>query len=411
MPIITPEIPNEMTIIEHWKHYMSNIPSPEPYIDWGFYAMIAAACQRRIWLSGGTMAIYPNMFVFLVGEPAIGKGNVISSVRDILKDHIIDKEKRNETTGLIEAGKLRFPLAADCTTFQALVQETALSVSFMRDVKPPYAHCSLSFMLDEIASLLNDEADQLEVFLRTAWTCKDYDKKTKHHNCDLLRNIWVNILGGITPDEMTKIVKMGITGTGLASRTIMVYSARNRFKKFFIDAPDESQMVSRAEVSAHLAKLGSLYGRIELPDNVKEYCENLIVDDRRFIACRHPKLAHYYGRKNLHILKLAICLLLSDEARLRPLEIQHIDRALEALNSIEPAMPNAIDCGGRNHLSTISIKIMRTIRERGECSLSELQAVCWEDAAAKETEEAFNFLRDHGKILPIPGKTTHYKIA
>jgi len=387
---------------------MSNIPSPDSYIDWGFYSLISAGLQRRVWLSSGHMAIYPNMFVFLVGKPAIGKGNVINAVRGILTDHVLEKERRDDTTGLIVPGRYRFPLAADCTTFESLIQEMALCTSI--DKEHMYAHCSLTFMLDEIHSLLNDETDKLEIFLRTAWTCRDYDRKTKNKGHFLLRNIWLNILGGITPDEMTKIVRLGITGTGLASRTVMVYADQNRFKRFFIDEPTDDQYHSRALVSAHISKLGNLYGKIETPDNVQKYCEELIHDNTRYVASKHPLLEHYYGRKSLHIIKLAICLMMADEARVRPITIEYIDQALEILNQQEPTMPEAIDVGGKNHMSTIAIRIIRALRERREASLHELQAICFDDATPKETEETVEYMLKHGKITNVPKRSTHYML-
>ena len=39
--------------------------SPDLFIDWGFYSLISAALQRRVWLYPDSMAIYPNVFTLL----------------------------------------------------------------------------------------------------------------------------------------------------------------------------------------------------------------------------------------------------------------------------------------------------------------------------------------------------------
>ena len=44
-----------MTNIEKWRHFLKDLESPDMFVDWGFYSMIATALQRRVWL-------YPDTF-------------------------------------------------------------------------------------------------------------------------------------------------------------------------------------------------------------------------------------------------------------------------------------------------------------------------------------------------------------
>ena len=74
-----------MNNLGKWRFYLKDIESPDLFIDWGFYSLISAALQRRVWLYPDAMAIYPNIFTLLVGPPAAGKSRVISQIADIIK--------------------------------------------------------------------------------------------------------------------------------------------------------------------------------------------------------------------------------------------------------------------------------------------------------------------------------------
>ena len=100
-----------MTMRDNWRLYLEDLESPNLYIDWGFYFLISSCLQRRLWTSQGINAIYPNLFMLLVGPPACGKSRLISMISDILQDKellVMSKDKKH-TAPL-------FPYAADSNT-------------------------------------------------------------------------------------------------------------------------------------------------------------------------------------------------------------------------------------------------------------------------------------------------------
>src|SRR5437667_9649237 len=86
-----------MTNYERWKSYMSGFSSPDNYIDWGWYYLIAASLQRRVWCGPLHSPLYSNNYTILVGEPGIGKGLVIKQVSEFLRFHKIENPKINGT--------------------------------------------------------------------------------------------------------------------------------------------------------------------------------------------------------------------------------------------------------------------------------------------------------------------------
>ena len=86
-----------MTNIEKWRHFLKDLESPDIFIDWGFYSMLATALQRRVWLYPDTFTLYPNLFTMLVGPPAAGKSRVISQVSEFIKNQsLIEKIPQNK---------------------------------------------------------------------------------------------------------------------------------------------------------------------------------------------------------------------------------------------------------------------------------------------------------------------------
>src|SRR6266568_2702429 len=55
----------------------SFIDSPENYNLWVGATVIGATLKRHVWIGRGTWKLYPNLFTYLIGAPAIGKGAAI----------------------------------------------------------------------------------------------------------------------------------------------------------------------------------------------------------------------------------------------------------------------------------------------------------------------------------------------
>ena len=128
-----------MTNLEKWRFYLEDLESPDLYLDWGFYFLISSCLQRRIWTSQGINAIYPNLFMLLVGPPACGKSRLISMISDIIEDNelkIMSKDKK-QTAPL-------FPYTADSITAEALSRYLAEECTkvFTLEDGSDYVHAS-----------------------------------------------------------------------------------------------------------------------------------------------------------------------------------------------------------------------------------------------------------------------------
>ncbi|HTH21963.1 MAG TPA: DUF3987 domain-containing protein [Nitrososphaeraceae archaeon] len=411
-----------MTNLERWHKYMAKMKCPEHYITMGFYYMIAAALQRRVWAGPKELPCFPNIYVVLVGEPATGKGQVISQVNEMLKYHKLkpDKDDPNanmaaafvspEQIGMKEKKELLlFPMAPDSVTYEALMQTHARSTRLIsyKDINPltgamemrPYTHNSLAFALEEMSSLFNRKSEDISRYLLNAYDCRDYTYKTKHQGEDEIRRPCLNLLAGTVPSFIEDSYDKRIMTEGLSSRTFFIYATGPRFYQFGVPAFTEEQIKCKMEVLDHLKKLSSLFGNViydpEGYELMRKHIEEILPYKRENTSL---KLNPYYGRKDMHLLKMSMIIHFSDSLEMMVSRIA-CETALALLAEVEKNMHWALSFGGRNPLAGISKEMMKYIKSKGG---SVKQNELWEEFIGDVNQVEFNevlvFLRDTGKI-------------
>ena len=72
-------------VIEQYLEYTKDAPTPKVFRLWSAIHAVGAAGERRIWTTLGTNKLYPNLFIFLVGPPGIGKTQAINPMSEMLR--------------------------------------------------------------------------------------------------------------------------------------------------------------------------------------------------------------------------------------------------------------------------------------------------------------------------------------
>ena len=199
-------------LLDKWKYYTKDLISPDSYIEMGFFYLMAAAMQRRLWLgdTSGLSQLFPNMYIILVGPPACGKGLVLKQVIQILKHYKITHGNEfvkaeeaavkalaaelgigSNLSSPIDFDNYLIPVSADATTYEQLLRIMTRSTRIheIKETKQKYVHKSLCFCLEEISSLFRRKAEDVVRFLIVAFDCGDYDYETKHFSADRIRKM------------------------------------------------------------------------------------------------------------------------------------------------------------------------------------------------------------------------------
>lgn len=373
---------------EKWDLLTKDLPCPQSYLDFGFYFLIAAALQRRVWYYDLMYKpLFVNMYITLVGRPAVGKGLVISLIKDLLKHHKDEKGVPIKTSIGSEL-PLLFPMGGDTITFEKLLDAMASCTRTVRmpDGKP-YIHCSYSFILSELSSLFKIQAIDVTKFLLQAFDCEDYDKGTKTQGENKLRNSCLNFIAGTQIKTLKDMALKGLLDDGFSSRTIFLFENSRRFDRFhltqIVDELDFSvsslvgnlsseQYEARNGLLEWLKQLSKLAGRIYYDNTTANWLENWYVNTHCPIELRaNDYMAGYFGRKKVHILKLAAAIHFS-ECITMEVSLEELKKALGMLNAIEPNLYAGMALSGKNELYAQTRSMLMFIQKKQAVTEQEL---------------------------------------
>lgn len=373
-----------MTNIDRWRLYCRDIFSPDHFVDWGWYSLVSAVLQRRVFFDNEENPLFAAQYIVLIGPPGVGKGLVLDKVSEFIK-HFRQytapmsnmMSAVNSTHGGARVGdRYMFPLAADSTTFESLLVEVVEAAETYKGIDgKERMQSSLYFLLDEYTSIFKQHADELITFLQTAWNAKDYTRKTKHQGVNSLKNPCINILGGTTPSDFSKLLRREVIGSGIMGRTILVFGQKNRGRGIKIPAPDEEQLKAKAELLEHIKLLKSVVQCVKYSAEAEEFLTEWYSDEHRVRVNKNQLLDEYYVRKLTHVHKICMALHFSDPGFEKPMSRTTVARAIDILNKVEPQMHMALMAGGRNELSPITAKILEWMT-RYPAGVSESELLC-----------------------------------
>lgn len=425
-----------MTNLERWRNYMRDVNSPDTFIDMGFYYMINATLQRRVWVNPDHTPLFPNMYVVLVGGPAVGKGRVVKPVTEFLKYwnvadlnkdplKLIDKKDQsdaaaiealqayeekmgNKVTKTDKPPKPLIPIAADATTYEALLKSMANNICVNEKVTKTslsptgtYIHKSMAFSLEEMSSLVKHKAKDVMDFMLKAYDCGDYNYETKHHGKDKLRKVCLNFFAGTTPNTMQKSMSQDILDDGFSSRTIFVYEFSARKNQFGIFEHDEEQKEDRKQILKQIHSLGKIFGRVEYTEEayayLKYYFEEVLPDPTKGRVNDNIKLDSYYGRKNMHVPKMAMAVHFADKTDML-ITLDEVEKAVEILNHLEHNMHYALAFGG-NPIAPVSKKIIQSLRQGKPKTHKQLWMEFTDELREDEFREAMRYVEATGLVM------------
>ena len=447
-----------------WHYFNKDNESPNIYIDYGFYSLIASALQRRVWVGDELNPIFPNLYVILVGKAGIGKGQVIFPMLDILRHHKYYPQSRSTQGGKInniskeelekaeemvrEAQEMQatmmataasmpninhtqpketpllFPLLEDATTYEALCQFMSKATRAMpieeycqkqgKVVTSRYIHTSLTVGCEDLGTLLREHTTDIVQFMLATYNCRNYTYRTKTKSTDFIKKGCLNLIGGTTPSFMEKIFTDGLLNEGFGSRTFFVFAASKRFNKFEIEPYNEKQLKGRQDLMDYVEKLSHLYGQVTYTKDAWEYLKSWWEHDQGNVKgwrCNmSPKLDAYYARKKLHVIKMAMIHHFSDLKDFNKVDMQinlfDVQQALHILEQAEQSMHHALNVGGLNPLAPVARKIREHLKSFPEgLTKDEIWCDFFEDVKSSgEMDDIIQYLLGVDKLEKVTGK-------
>ena len=387
-----------MTILEKWRFYLEDLESPDLYLDWGFYFLISSCLQRRIWTSQGINAIYPNLFMLLVGPPACGKSRLISMISDIIEDNelkIMSKDKK-QTAPL-------FPYTADSITAEALSRYLAeeCTKAFTLEDGSDYVHASCTMLIEELGVFLKKRTEDTVNMLNQLYDARNYRYYTKKQGKDNVQNVCVSMIAGTTPAFIRECFNENLISQGFTSRFIVVYQDEPRFLRQFTGFTDK-HIQARADVVQHVKKLSKRCGPVPMSKECAAYHKKRY-ESGSYINNRinsSPKLDLYYARKNIHLQKLALAVQMGNSAESKEVTLEAFKYAEKFIAETELFMHRSYDLTGRNVIHEFTRKLSEYVNDKEDGVSHKKLWLDWHsDLKKDELEAALEFLMQTDQIV------------
>jgi len=270
-----------MTNFEKWRYYLDDLESPDVFINWTLMWTISAALQRRVYYGSLKAPIFANTFIVFVADPGIGKSNAarIAGTHILKTFFTTKKEVLDPQTG----APLQIPaitFSADCTTYESLIQQLGMAIRGYEQtrvtenglrIKVPASHNSMCLLLsEELTTLFRTNMEDVSGALNQWWDAQDFHYKIKHGPEDNIKNVCVNLLGCTTPDNVAKLMKLGVLDQGLTARALFIYGTQPRKRTLKYNF-SQDQIAKFEEVRNHIKHLLTLEGEIDFTDEASEW--------------------------------------------------------------------------------------------------------------------------------------------
>lgn len=332
--------------IDGFMALTENSEPPVLYRKWCAISAIASALQRKVKLELGlSLTIYPNFYIVLVGPSATGKGTAMRYVYDIIKEIPAIKQ------------------AAQATSLQSLIRR--MKETNLTDVGADGTmrfHSSITIFSEEFTVFLGYHNQELMAALCDWYDCRDrwvYD--TIKRDREEIVGVWVNILGGTTPDNIQSSFPMEAIGGGLTSRIIFV-NEEKRNKLVIFPAATLAEIELQQYLIRDLEQISLLSGNYQYTEGALDFYADWCIEADRNPPFHDKKFDGYNGRRRNHLNSIAMVCAAS---RSNDLSITRydIERAASLLAEVEVKMGTVFRGIGKSDISGViadAIKFLET---------------------------------------------------
>lgn len=399
-----------MTNLEKWLLRVKWLPSPAIIKEWFWYFTCGAALERRVWSTMNIKQLFPNLFLFIVCPPGVGKTVIGVEALKLLKSlTVIDNSK--EKFGFEPKKTCRYAVCPDASTFEAMLiwLEKNAKKKFVLPTKGvTYKHTSAAILLpNELGSMLKDGADDIATFLLQAYDCGDYDRITKHQGDDILRDLCISICGSCQPNWIKDMMNKGLLGKGFFSRTLMLYSNETS-KKYADPIIEPEQENAERELRAFIVKLSNLYGKVDFTPDAWEAYNDWFNKEKYLIRTNHSAvLDEYYNRKDMHFRKLVLVKHFSESASMT-ITLDPVIQAERLLNELETQMHRVLNVNVLNPEAILADELKDFVRTLKRATLKDILARFHSQHTLMSIKSSLDFLVSTEQLVKLKQGTTDY---
>jgi hypothetical protein len=377
---------------------------PNKFYLWSAISVVAAAMERKVWLPWGNINFYPNMYIFLVSRPGVGKSSAIRPGQKIIKKVNTDFNRlmRLLPNKITEPKLLEMLGEKDFFLWQGT----------------HYPHTSVYYIASEASTCFNDPYGGFTQTITALYDGDDISKATVSRPLPIhIENPCVNIIAGCTFDYLSRLLTTeGILG-GFASRITYVVQDEimERKSEWQEDTKSRGASTLDAGLVADLAAINAMTGPFTAsPEFQEAWNEWFPVFDKAYQAEESEKLQALMVRKPTAMHKLPM-ILSAAESDDRILRLSHWNNALALIDEVEEKIPGMIRQGQAGNTQTgegRNSAIFKALKERnGEMTQADLIVLLTSLGHGHgEAASALSGLMANDSVIKVIGGKLHLMI-
>ena len=297
--------------------------SPEIFRRWAAIGSIAATLEQKVWLQTSS-SLYPNLYVFLVAHPGVGKTRTVRAV----KRYFTELPDPHIAPTSVTASSL----------VDALVKAKR---TLIRIPEGPLEYNSLLIAADELTAFMHKYDDEMIGVLSAFYDNDTYGQHRRGNEIRIsIKSPQVNILSGTTPSNLIKFLPENAWEQGFTSRIILVFSDERTIGDDFAD--HDSSL--NGDLIHDLKAINSLMGEFKVTEDYRNAVNNWRSLGEPPVP-NHPKLIHYATRRRVHLYKLSMVAAV-DRSDTLLLTKEDFNRAMGWLLEAEVNMPDIFKASG-----------------------------------------------------------------
>ena len=376
-----------MSYLRDYELYSSGNKSPALFHMWSGISTIASLLSRRVWTQQGFFSVFPNLYIILVGDPACGKSHSLNFARTLVREFpdvvIAPDSVTKEALTMAMAGTEKHP--SPCLK------------SFMwNGQKEDY--CQISIFSNEIVTLLGTEPIKMVEFLTDAWDQKSFEVRTKNQGTDIIIGPAINILGCLTPQITSNLLKAQIISGGFSRRCVFVNTPESGIAVPRPKFTDE-QKAAFARLKERGKFLTEVCGEFKWTTEAEEWFDAWFYEkEEKMKSIVEAPVKQYMGSKDGMLLKVAMCVALSEQDEL-VLTAPILKAALSFLDVAEEFLPKVFEGTGRNELAPILHRIADFVTNSlpNPVPVKTLRGAFYSEANHEEISRIFLQLQETGR--------------
>jgi hypothetical protein len=312
--------------IDSFIKQTENEHTPLIYRRWAAISLIGAALEQKVWIRT-SQPVFPNLYILIVGHPGVGKTRIIRVVRSMATD----------------LGE--FHVAPISLTFAALVDclDSAKRNWIVAGQAEPYSFNSLYICAGEFGAFMHKYDNEMIDGLAAFYDPDPYQQvRRTMERKPVIDSPQINMLAGVTPQNLLHFMPERAWGQGLTSRVIMIFSDERIVGDDFASIAPADFM----ELAQDLKSIHNLYGAFTVTQDYADCVRNWRELGEPPVP-NHPKLTHYVTRRRVHLYKLSMISSV-DRGNALTLTREDFNTAMGWLAEAESFMPEVFKAGTTN---------------------------------------------------------------